>query len=408
MEGAAFIGLRRPRLTWPEASLCGVHIFSQSFHESEIVFLRVFSIMKKGASLPHIPARKESRMRKEMSKAKKRLLAAAIAVCVLLFALAAAAALYINSKMALISRPAAASASAGSSGAEDGMLSFSGLDLDDIDVMENGGTIEPPQGDVNVHGDITNILIIGSDEREEGQTARADSMMLVSVNSRENTWKLVSFERGVGVSIPNVGDDWLTHTYAYGGPELLLKTLQEYYKVDVSRYVKIDFSVFEAFVTDIGGVVVEMSQEEADYMNSIAGEEKWSAGEARLDGPTALVYARIRHLDSDWARVERQRQVMQAAADQVATLSLAKIDLIANHVLPMIETNLTNGELWQLALKMPALLGSQAQQMTVPDQAQSWTVAGTLEESLIACDIEAEAKRLDSFLLGEYEADAAG
>lgn len=209
-------------------------------------------------------------MRKEMSKAKKRLLAAAIAVCVLLFALAAAAALYINSKMALISRPAAASASAGSSGAEDGMLSFSGLDLDDIDVMENGGTIEPPQGDVNVHGDITNILIIGSDEREEGQTARADSMMLVSVNSRENTWKLVSFERGVGVSIPNVGDDWLTHTYAYGGPELLLKTLQEYYKVDVSRYVKIDFSVFEAFVTDIGGVVVEMSQEEADYMNSIA------------------------------------------------------------------------------------------------------------------------------------------
>ena len=149
-------------------------------------------------------------MRKEMSKAKKRLLAAAIAVCVLLFALAAAAALYINSKMALISRPAAASASAGSSGAEDGMLSFSGLDLDDIDVMENGGTIEPPQGDVNVHGDITNILIIGSDEREEGQTARADSMMLVSVNSRENTWKLVSFERGVGVSIPNVGDDWLT------------------------------------------------------------------------------------------------------------------------------------------------------------------------------------------------------
>ena len=58
--------------------------------------------------------------------------------------------------------------------------------------------------------------------------------------------------------------------------------------------------------------------------------------------------------------------------------------------------------------KMPALLGSQAQQMTVPDQAQSWTVAGTLEESLIACNFEAEAKRLDSFLLGEYEADAAG
>lgn len=253
--------------------------------------------------------------------------------------------------------------------------------------------------------DITNILLIGSDERQEGQIARADSMMLVSINSKKNTWKLVSFERGVGVSIPNVGDDWLTHTYAYGGAELLLKTLQEYYKVDVSRYVKVDFSVFETAITAIGGVEVEMSQEEADYMNTIAGEEKWQEGTARLDGPTALVYARIRHLDSDWARVERQRKVVQAAADQVATLSLSKIDAIANLVLPMIETNLTNGELWQLALKMPALLGSDAQQLTVPDESRTWSVPGTLEESLIGCDFEAEATRLNNFLLGVSSAE---
>lgn len=349
-------------------------------------------------------------MKKGMSKTQKWALVAGAALLALLLILAAAAALYINSKMSLLSRPAAASANAESITPEDSILSFANLNLDDIDVMENGGTIEPPSGEVNVHEDITNILVIGSDEREEGQIARADSMMMISINSRENTWKLVSFERGVGVSIPNVGDDWLTHTYAYGGPELLLKTLQEYYKVDVDRYVKIDFSVFETFITDIGGVVVDMTQEEADYMNSIAGEEKWSEGEARLDGPTALVYARIRYLDSDWARVERQRQVMQAAADQVATLSLAKIDLIANDVLPMIETNLTNGELWQLALKLPALLGTEAQQLTVPEQENSWTVSGTLEESMIACDFAAEAERLDRFLLGEdleYASSAA-
>jgi len=346
-------------------------------------------------------------MKKGMSKTQKWALVAGAALLALLLILAAAAALYINSKMSLLSRPAAASANAESITPEDSILSFANLNLDDIDVMKNGGTIEPPSGEVNVHEDITNILVIGSDEREEGQIARADSMMMISINSRENTWKLVSFERGVGVSIPNVGDDWLTHTYAYGGPELLLKTLQEYYKVDVDRYVKIDFSVFETFITDIGGVVVDMTQEEADYMNSIAGEEKWSEGEARLDGPTALVYARIRYLDSDWARVERQRQVMQAAADQVATLSLAKIDLIANDVLPMIETNLTNGELWQLALKLPALLGTEAQQLTVPEQENSWTVSGTLEESMIACDFAAEAERLDRFLLGEDLEDAS-
>ena len=204
----------------------------------------------------------------------------------------------------------------------------------------------------------------------------------------------------MGVSIPGHGDDWLTHTFAYGGPELLMQTLREYYKVDVSRYVRINFSIFETGVTDIGGVEVELTQAEADYMNGIAGEKKWSAGPARLDGPTALVYARMRHLDSDWQRVERQRKVLQAAADQIATLSPAKINLIADKLLPMIETNLTNGELWQLAFKMPALLGSDAAQLTVPDEDACWGIKLSSGQSLIGCDFAAEAERLDRFLTG--------
>ena len=151
----------------------------------------------------------------------------------------------------------------------DAVLSFDGMDLSGIDVMENGGSIAPPEGGVNINSGVINVLLIGSDERENSAdgSARADSIMMLSVDSRKNTWKLVSFERGVGVSIPNRGDDWLTHTYAYGGANLLMKTLQEYFKVDVSRYVKIDFSLFETAITDIGGVVVDMSQAEADYMN---------------------------------------------------------------------------------------------------------------------------------------------
>ena len=312
-------------------------------------------------------------------------------------------AMYLNSKMDLLKRPSLETAGTSDSGAsaEDEMLSFGQMDLDSIDVMENGGTIEPPEGEVNVNKDITNILLIGSDEREENETSRADSMMLVSINSRDNTWKLVSFERGVGVSIPNLGDDWLTHTYAYGGAPLVLKTLQEYYKVDVSRYVKVDFSAFETVVTDIGGVVVEMSQIEADYLNQLASEEKWTEGPARLDGPTALVYARIRSIDSDWERIERQREVVQAAADQISTLSWSKINLILDHVLPQIETNLTNAELWQLLFKTPALMGKEAAQLTVPDRDNIWTIPSTIESSLIGCDFEAEAQRLNSFLLGE-------
>ena len=142
-------------------------------------------------------------------------------------------------------------------------------------------------------------------------------------------------------------------------------------------------------------------------MNGIAGEQKWTAGTARLDGPTALVYARMRKLDSDWERVERQRAVVQAAADQVATLSLPKLDLIANKLLPRIETNLTNGELWQLLFKMPVLLGKQAQQMTVPEREETWSISSGLQSSLIGCDFAAEADRLDRFLRGESSGEGA-
>ena len=340
-------------------------------------------------------------MKKEHPHRRTALLAVYGVLSVVLLAVLAGA-VYLGGKMDLLSRPAAQTQeNAAQPNPEDEQVSFSHMNFDDIDVMENGGTIEPPEGDVNVNEHITNILVIGSDEREEDEDARADSMMMISIDSGNNTWKLVSFERGVGVSIPNVGDDWLTHTYAYGGPELLLKTLQEYYKVDVSRYVKIDFSLFETGITAIGGVKVEMSEAEAAYMNRIAGEEKWSEGTARLDGPTALVYARMRHLDSDWERVERQREVVQAAADQVSTLGWAKIDQILNLLLPDVETNLINSELWQLLFKMPALLGKDADQLTVPDREQTWSVSSPLEESLIGCDFAAEAERLDLFLRGE-------
>ena len=278
------------------------------------------------------------------------------------FLAGAAGAAYISGKMDLLSRPSAGQGGSSQSGTDpgDAVLSFDGMDLSGIDVMENGGSIAPPEGGVNINSGVINVLLIGSDERENSAdgSARADSIMMLSVDSRKNTWK-------------------------------------------------IDFSLFETAITDIGGVVVDMSQAEADYMNGIAGEQKWTAGTARLDGPTALVYARMRKLDSDWERVERQREVVQAAADQVATLSLPKLDLIANKLLPRIETNLTNGELWQLLFKMPVLLGKQAQQMTVPEREETWSISSGLQSSLIGCDFAAEADRLDRFLRGESSGEGA-
>lgn len=310
---------------------------------------------------------------------------------------------YVNSKLNQVSRGDGIDYT---QPIEDARLLGDDLDIDEkyLDVTRNGGDIEPPDGDVNVHKDIDNILLIGTDERDEEFTrSRADSMMLLSINNRENTLRLISLERAIGVSVPDHGDDWLTHVFAYGGPELLLQTVRSYFKIDVSRYVRVNFHVFETAITDIGGVEVDFSEAETEFMNDIAREKKFHEGMNRLDGPTTLVYARIRKLDSDWNRVERQREVIQAAIDQAMTLSWAKIDLLADKLLPMVDTNLTNSEITDLILKIPVLAGVQAQQMTLPVENTHWSQTLDNGRVVVACDFETNAEIVDLFLTSEID-----
>lgn len=322
---------------------------------------------------------------------------------VILLVLTGLAWYYLNSKLDKVSRGDGIDYT---QPIEDTSILGDDLEIDEkyLDVTRNGGDIEPPEGDVNVHKDIDNILLIGTDERDEEFTrSRADSMMILSINSRENTLRLVSLERAIGVSIPDVGDDWLTHVFAYGGPELLLQTIRSYFKVDVSRYVRVNFYVFETAITDIGGVEIDLSEAEAEWLNDIAQEDKFEEGPNRFDGPTALQYARIRKLDSDWHRIERQRKVIQAAIDQALTLSLDKIDLLADKLLPMIDTNLTNGEITSLLMEIPTLAGVQAQQMTLPAEDTYWSQTLDNGRVVVACDFEQNAEILDMFLTGEID-----
>lgn len=338
---------------------------------------------------------------------RKRVIRIAVTVlCILLVILLVLTGLawyYLNSKLDKVSRGDGIDYT---QPIEDTSILGDDLEIDEkyLDVTRNGGDIEPPEGDVNVHKDIDNILLIGTDERDEEFTrSRADSMMILSINSRENTLRLVSLERAIGVSIPDVGDDWLTHVFAYGGPELLLQTIRSYFKVDVSRYVRVNFYVFETAITDIGGVEIDLSEAEAEWLNDIAQEDKFEEGPNRFDGPTALQYARIRKLDSDWHRIERQRKVIQAAIDQALTLSLDKIDLLADKLLPMIDTNLTNGEITSLLMEIPTLAGVQAQQMTLPAEDTYWSQTLDNGRVVVACDFEQNAEILDMFLTGEID-----
>lgn len=290
--------------------------------------------------------------------------------------------------------------------------SIDGIDEEEIDTsnlpQKEDSEVVLPEGEVSESSDVFNILLLGTDERtkEFNVNARADSMMILSLNLKEGTAKLVSLERGVGVPIEGRNIDLLTHTFRYGGAELTLKTVQDCFKVDVDRYVRVNFNVFEQIINAIGGVDINLTEAECQGLNgqvytNARTKAHVTPGINHLDGYDALQYARIRFIDDDWHRIARQRNVVQAVVNQAKNLSLSEINNVADTVLPMVMTNLTKTEIANLIFHAPKFLGVQIEQMTIPTADTCWGAVGVDGRRYIGVDFEANAKTLQEFFYGE-------
>ena len=237
--------------------------------------------------------------------------------------------------------------------------------------------------------------------------------MVMSLNTKEHTIKLISIERGIGVPVPGRNDDWITHTFRYGGAALTMQTVRDCFKLDVERYVRVNFNVVSKAIDKIGGVDIELTQAEADHLNS-AKENYYEsgsdiqtvrAGTNHLNGDTAMAYARIRKIDSDWKRIERQRTVIQAAINQVKNSDIFTLNALADAILPMVQTNLTKAEITRLMLEVPAFLseGSKMEQMTIPTYETCWNSVGVDGRKMIGVDFEANAQILREFFYGTHD-----
>ena len=246
--------------------------------------------------------------------------------------------------------------------------------IDGLDVYEVPPTV--PDTQIQEDKNVQNILLIGTDERttQYSKSARADSMILVSINKDLHTVRLVSLERGIGVPILEgelAGQyDLLTHIFRWGGADLLIKTVEHCFKVDVNHYVRVNFAAVEKIVDSIGGINIEMTAREAEGINlwSAEGSQVVRAGKNRVNGETALSFARLRWIDSDWQRVGRQRKVILAIVDELKNADMKELNQLADTVLPLIQTNLTKMEIAELVLYAPNFLRSQFDQMTIPKQ----------------------------------------
>lgn len=259
--------------------------------------------------------------------------------------------------------------------------------------------------------DVFNILLLGTDERTGGfsTNARADSIMILSLNKRDNTMKLVSLQRGMGFPVLEgqyAGQyDWLTHLFRYGGADLMLKSVREVLHVDVDYYVRVNFNTFAQLVDSVGGVDVELTAAEVAGLN---GEVKTNArvknkvheGMNHLDGYDALQYSRLRYTDSDWKRVQRQRNVIQSVVASAKDMNLLELNKMLDEVLPLVQTNLKTTDILGMISYAPAVLGQEFDQMTIPVSGTYGSMRGMGGRVLYAVDFQKNSEILHEFLYG--------
>ena len=208
--------------------------------------------------------------------------------------------------------------------------------------------------------EIINILLIGQDARPGEGRARSDSMILVSLNEKNNTIQMVSFMRDLYVQIPGYLDNRINAAFAMGGPELLNATLATNFGVEVDGNVEVNFEAFTAIIDILGGVDIELDWEETGYMNQNGCSV--SQGVNHLNGEEALTYARMRKVSGgDYGRTERQRKVIQAIMVSLKNAKVTDLLNLVNQVLPYVTTDLTDAEIISYATKGLTALGTGAQ-----------------------------------------------
>ncbi|UOW67257.1 LCP family protein [Paraclostridium bifermentans] len=207
---------------------------------------------------------------------------------------------------------------------------------------------------------ITNILLAGVDGNNLDKGNRSDSMMVLTIDEKNNDIRITSLARDTYVQIPGYGEEKLTHAYAYGGPALLLQTIDKNFGLKIDKYAVVSFSSFEKIIDALGGVEIDVLPKEVSYIPGVN-----SAGKQTLNGAEALAYSRIRYADDAYQRDNRQRTVMQAAYNKISS-NPGDLMEIGNTILGYTKTNIPPMEIFKLANKVIKMNFTEFPQLEFP------------------------------------------
>lgn len=224
-------------------------------------------------------------------------------------------------------------------------------EMDDSKIQENAFS------DKNIDN-YTNILLFGVDSRANELTkeTRTDSIMLLSLNKKTKDVTLTSLFRDTYVYIDGHGYSKLNHAYAYGGPELAISTVNKNFDLNIHDFVTVNFSAVSNMVDALGGVEIEITEAELDYVNAYGKDvakingHKYKkipgTGLQTLNGDQATGYCRVRYTKGgDFTRAERQRTVLQAIVKKAKSSNVIKLYSMLNEMLPQIYTSLSSADI---------------------------------------------------------------
>ncbi|MFQ9309630.1 MAG: LCP family protein [Paraclostridium sordellii] len=208
---------------------------------------------------------------------------------------------------------------------------------------------------------ITNILLAGVDGNNLDKGNRSDSMMILTIDDKNNDIRITSLARDTYVDIPGYGEQKLTHAYAYGGPALLLETIDKNFGIKIDKYAAVSFNSFEKIIDTIGGVEIDVLPKEVSHIPGVDGP-----GKQNLDGKEALAYSRIRYADDAYHRDNRQRTVLQAAYNKLSNTSSGDLIELGNTIIGYTKTNIPPMEIFNLATKVLKMHTSNFAQLEFP------------------------------------------
>lgn len=258
--------------------------------------------------------------------------------------------------------------------------------------------------DVQIGGEgskVVNILLIGQDARPGWGRSRSDSMILCTFNKETKTLTMTSFLRDLYVQIPGYSDNKLNATYVAGGMKLLNDTLELNFGIHVDGNVEVDFSRFAQLVDLLGGVDMELRDDEAGFINAQC-RSNLTGGFQHLSGEEALHYSRIRSLDrdSDFSRTNRQRKVLNALLEKFKDSNINTILSLLDEALPMVTTDMTQSEIVGLVTELfPLLKDATIVSQRIPADG-TYSCPMIREMSVVLADMDA-ARQLLKETLGE-------